>query len=91
MVFSLIPNVCVLLQKGPPGPPQPQRLRAPPAMMPREVEARPKLNHGLRSEGGVQTVEGRGAEAGKRASLAFTHCPFAAAAAQTLVFSVGSD
>lgn len=53
MVFSLIYNVCVFLQKGPPGPPQPQRQRPPAAMMPREVEAHPKLNHGLKSEGGV--------------------------------------
>lgn len=58
MVFSLISNVCAFLQKGPPGPPQPQRQRAPPAMMPREVEAHPKLNHGMTSEGGAQTIGG---------------------------------
>lgn len=81
MVFSLIFfNVCVFLQKGTPGPPQPQRQRAPAATMPREVEARPKVNHGLKSEGGVQTIEGRDVEEGEECILvvlmedAFAHC-----------------
>lgn len=79
MDFSSISPVCVSLQKGTPGPPQPQRQRAPPAMTPREAEARPKLQHGLKSEGGVQTIEGWGVEERKGVSVAlvgdaFTHC-----------------
>lgn len=73
-------NVCVSLQKGTRGPPQPQRQRAPAATMPREAEARPKVQHGLKSEGGGQTVEGRDVEEGEECILvvlvedAFAHC-----------------
>lgn len=62
-------NACVFLQKGTPGPPQPQRQRAPAATMPREVEARPKVHHGPKSEGGVQTIEGGDVEEGEECIL----------------------
>lgn len=65
--------------------------------MPREAEARPKLSPGRTSDGG----EGGGAEMWKQQSFharrsscsrtpSLTAGPFAAAAAQSLVFSVAS-
>lgn len=61
--FFLHIFVCVFLQKGTRGPPQPLRQRAPPAKMPREVEAHPKPSQrpkGEKSRGGKSRWEAGG-------------------------------